>query len=439
MYNDSVSCYALIKRYRTKEYALSNSGWTLLDSAEQIFTLSKERVYNGQGGKCVTYVPQNMYFKRFIFQEFDPEHCPKWKFLSEILKVEIPADMKRTKPNSYDPPKVLILCQDSRTCYQLKQYLTQSGERYLLYTAMREQIPVGKLSKVFDKIQAGKELEMSVAQESQPTQRKFIKSEAKDLSEDGDATTNSSQLDELSQLLTQNDMEDHLQYYQESYMLTMTQTQFDESDLTLMNDSGTGAEDNVDNSIFEPFPEMENLDITAAVAAQKQPLICLQTFKTEREGSTVLDRVLEEINPQYVIMYHCNVTAIRQLEIYEARQRRPAKDRLKVFFLIHARTVEEQAYLTSLRREKQAYEYIIETKSVSSYLLRVTMKLVMHLYAYRKWSFPNTKMAKVMKLSIYTRHINILKIVLSQRMLKAEKLAVKFVNRRRKSQTQKLS
>lgn len=51
MYNDAVSAYALIKRYRTTEYALSNSGWTLLDSAEQIFKLSKERVYNEQGGK----------------------------------------------------------------------------------------------------------------------------------------------------------------------------------------------------------------------------------------------------------------------------------------------------------------------------------------------------------------------------------------------------
>lgn len=50
MYNDSVSSYALVKRYRTTEYALSNSGWTLLDSAEQIFKLSKERVYNGAGG-----------------------------------------------------------------------------------------------------------------------------------------------------------------------------------------------------------------------------------------------------------------------------------------------------------------------------------------------------------------------------------------------------
>ncbi|XP_037932072.1 DNA repair endonuclease XPF-like [Teleopsis dalmanni] len=107
---------------------------------------------------------------------------------------------------------------------------------------------------------------------------------------------------------------------------------------------------------------LENFDITAAVAARKQPFICIQTFKTEREGSLALDRVLEELEPDYVIMYNTNVTAIRQLEIYEARQKRAAKKRIKVFFLIHARTVEEQSYLTSLRREKQAFELIIETK-----------------------------------------------------------------------------
>lgn len=38
---------------------------------------------------------------------------------------------------------------------------------------------------------------------------------------------------------------------------------------------------------------------------------------------------------------------------------------LKVYFLIHAGTVEEQSYLTSLRREKESFEYLIETKSVS--------------------------------------------------------------------------
>jgi len=64
-------------------------------------------------------------------------------------------------------------------------------------------------------------------------------------------------------------------------------------------------------------------------------------------------------------MYNTNVTAIRQLEVFEARRRLPPADRIRVYFLIHARTVEEQAYLTSLRREKAAFELIIDTKSVS--------------------------------------------------------------------------
>lgn len=53
MYHDAVSAYALIKRYRSTEYAISNSGWTLLDAAEQIFMLSKQRVYNGQNGESI--------------------------------------------------------------------------------------------------------------------------------------------------------------------------------------------------------------------------------------------------------------------------------------------------------------------------------------------------------------------------------------------------
>lgn len=54
IYNDAVTAYAVIKRYRTTEYAMGNSGWTLLDSAEQVFKLSKERVYNEQGGELFT-------------------------------------------------------------------------------------------------------------------------------------------------------------------------------------------------------------------------------------------------------------------------------------------------------------------------------------------------------------------------------------------------
>lgn len=46
-----MSSYALVRRYRTTEYALSNSGWTLLDAAEKLFDTAKSRVFNSEGGK----------------------------------------------------------------------------------------------------------------------------------------------------------------------------------------------------------------------------------------------------------------------------------------------------------------------------------------------------------------------------------------------------
>lgn len=53
-----------------------------------------------------------------ILTELKPEFCPKWQALSEILKVEIPEELKKT--NSAEN-NVLIFCQDMRTCYQLNQ------------------------------------------------------------------------------------------------------------------------------------------------------------------------------------------------------------------------------------------------------------------------------------------------------------------------------
>lgn len=88
--------------------------------------------------------------------EFQPENCPKWATLSEILTVEIPADARKAiecgRRSSSKPIIVLILCHDSRTCYQLNQYLTQGPEKYLLFTAMKNDIPIKKLSKAYQNV-----------------------------------------------------------------------------------------------------------------------------------------------------------------------------------------------------------------------------------------------------------------------------------------------
>lgn len=91
-----------------------------------------------------------------LFSEFEPEKCPKWETLSEILRVEIPTDAKSAidakRRSANQSIVVLILCQDSRTCYQLNQYLTQGPEKYLLFTAMKNDMPIKKLSEAYKNV-----------------------------------------------------------------------------------------------------------------------------------------------------------------------------------------------------------------------------------------------------------------------------------------------
>lgn len=126
---------------------------------------------------------------------------------------------------------------------------------------------------------------------------------------------------------------------------------------------------------------MENMNLTQICASIVEPKILIQTFKCSGEYIN-LQHALEEINPMFIIMYHCSMTAVREIEVslihsniyyikiylcfkmYEAHRQSSVK--VQVYFLLHADTVEEQSYLTTLRREKEAFEYLIQTKSVCS-------------------------------------------------------------------------
>lgn len=115
---------------------------------------------------------------------------------------------------------------------------------------------------------------------------------------------------------------------------------------------------------FESFAELDNLNVTQVLNTITKPIVCIQTFKNADDGTHALDRTLADLDPGFVIMYHSNITAIRQIEVFEAERQRAVDKRLQVFFLMHSQTVEEQSYLTSLRREKQAFDLLIETKRV---------------------------------------------------------------------------
>ncbi|XP_058451178.1 DNA repair endonuclease XPF isoform X2 [Malaya genurostris] len=396
IYHDAITLYAIMKKYRTTEYALSNSGWTILDSAEKMFSVAKERVFNRN-------------------DEFEPEQCPKWKALSEVLRQEIPTDIKemakkirkKEERQKYlrQQVKVLILCQDARTCYQLNQYLTQGPEKYLFYTAMKNDIVVSKLAESYRHIstqndpnpfkiqqveahtktapsgskdcprsiaiaedsacakkEAGFLRERIAKRRANATKKETKEEESRkreEVDENEDSATNKSEME--SELFAKEENEDY-QCFRDSYILTMSQRGDANQTISDVVDADLSDVTQFESGEFESFSELENLDVTRIVNESNKPLVFIQTFKSEINGFTSLDRTLQEIKPRYIVMYHSNVAAIRAIEVYEARQQRHELARVRVYVIIHSKTVEEQSYLTSLRREKQAFELLIETK-----------------------------------------------------------------------------
>ncbi|GLV38110.1 meiotic 9 [Carabus blaptoides fortunei] len=341
LYNDAVTFYSVLSQHRKVEYA-QNCTWALYESADQLFTYGESLVFSGN-------------------KEFNPEFCPKWKALSEILKTEIPMEIEN-QTNIEEVPKVLILCQDSKTCFQINEYLTHGAEKYLFLMALKHNVKFKKLSKKFNKNNFKaetviKELNETLLKESHSKEKKS-KIE-KSNKETGTAVENF--LGEKSEIF--DIIEEDFENIKSRYVLTMSQftehtEKLEENDEESGAKPGNAEELNASELRFEPFPEMENMDLTKI--EKKDPVIMIQTFKNDGNG-LFLQKSMNEIEPNFIIMYHSNMAAIRQIEIYEARRRKTKK--LKVYFLVYTQSVEEQSYLTTLRREKLAFEYLIEAKS----------------------------------------------------------------------------
>lgn len=73
------------------------------------------------------------------------------------------------------------------------------------------------------------------------------------------------------------------------------------------------------------------------------------------------ERILEEARPRYIIMYEPDAAFIRRVEVYRSSH----TDRnVRVYFMYYGGSVEEQRYLSAVRREKDAFTKLIKEKGV---------------------------------------------------------------------------
>ncbi|XP_018359378.1 PREDICTED: DNA repair endonuclease XPF [Trachymyrmex cornetzi] len=241
--------------------------------------------------------------------ELKPEPNPKWEALSEVL-FEI-QEQKHKKKDYENIDKVLILVHDNHICRQLKNYLTMGANEYLLYEALKK-LSHNKEQKTSD--DSGKKTK------DQPS-------------------TSESNTDEE----TENT--------QDTYVLTLSQK-------CVEGTQSTSTEDIKHQTLFEECSQLAELDLTKEHYAASVPIVFIQAIKKGGDPMA-LQRMLTEHIPNNIILYANDIGIVRQLEIY---QNNNLSLDLKVYFLIYGGSIEEQEYLTSLRREKEAFESLITTK-----------------------------------------------------------------------------
>lgn len=71
--------------------------------------------------------------------------------------------------------------------------------------------------------------------------------------------------------------------------------------------------------------------------------------------------ILDVLRPSVIIVYHPDMTFVREIEVYKAEN--PSK-RLKVYFLFYDDSTEVQKFEASIRRENGAFESLIRQKSL---------------------------------------------------------------------------
>ncbi|KAL7979151.1 hypothetical protein Chor_015175 [Crotalus horridus] len=260
------------------------------------------------------------------------ESSPKWEALGEVLK-----EIEKENANSEalgGPGRVLVCANDDRTCAQLKEYITIGAEAYLtrLYhksfglekeaggTCLKNR----REAKGHDKN----------GREPPAKKAKTEASKAKKRKKKAELT--------LTQMLSKEEQEN----------IKVEEKEEEEDSRGLSSSQESNGERSEDLHL-----ELSSSD--AYYGILKEPLTVIHPLNGCGDPYA-LTSVLHEVEPRYVVLYDAELTFVRQLEIYKAS--RPGKP-LRVYFLIYGGSTEEQRYLTTLRKEKEAFEKLIREKA----------------------------------------------------------------------------
>lgn len=331
----------------------NQSPWLFLDAAHTIFDTARRRVYTGKLGESDAAPERNG-----LPGSLRPvlEELPKWSILSDILD-EIERDLYFNPVISDDSNgTILIMGGDQATCNQIREYLqtkhahfAEPGQpiheldddapRSSAATMMRR-----KLRRYIDWKPKFARASTSLFSENEkaingqtdhksgqnnhgrgpPNKRRRVRG--------GGAGTNGITRTTSGSIGLGGDRDAHI---------ASLMAELNPNDVEL-DQKAEITNDPLDN--MEDFYKLFDMS----------DLLVIHPYDGDKE-----EQILAEVKPRYIIMYEPDAAFIRRVEVYRSSH----TDRnVRVYFMYYGGSVEEQRYLSAVRREKDAFTKLIQER-----------------------------------------------------------------------------
>jgi DNA excision repair protein ERCC-4 len=324
----------------------NQSPWLFLDVADTIFETARRRVYAGKlsEGASLNGRPAIENLRPVL------EELPKWAVLAEILD-EIERDAYFTPVHDDSSGAILIMCGDHGTCAQLREYLqtmhagarpdenedtseSQASAAFMMKRKLRNYI---RWKREFARISASllsegqKVTDTQVNSRAAASRGRAPPNKRRRVRGAGSAASGPSRSDGS---LTAGDRNAHF-----SSLLAEVQP----TEAEAMQKDEIGADTLKDMEAYYELYEMSGLVVVHPY------------------DGDVDDHVLEEVKPRNVVMYEPDAAFIRRIEVYRSSH----TDRnIRTYFMYYKDSVEEQRYLSSVRKEKDAFTRLIRERGV---------------------------------------------------------------------------
>lgn len=337
----------------------SQSPWLFLDAAHTIFETAKRRVYNAN---TKANAKSSIDSLRPVLEE-----QPKWELLAEILE-EIDRALYFEPPMRDDSNgTILIMCSDEATTRQLRDYLQtmhvepKTEEETKQKKKKEEHKPSAKFmmrrrlrgylnwkrefaqvsNALFSENQKALEgaVDPRIAQggykgRAPANKRRRVR---------GGGTTGAAPGRNTNGTVAQYfEKPDEVADLMEEVQITTEEEANQKADI-----------------IADPLEDMDDY----FELYEMQDLVVVHAYDGDQD-----EHILEEVKPRYIIMYEPDAAFIRRIEVYRSSH----NDRnVRVYFMFYGGSVEEQRYLATVRREKDAFTKLIKERASMSVVMTV--------------------------------------------------------------------